>query len=149
MKKWYVLLGMVVMLLSACGGGEEKASGPDIKVKDVWGRSSPMMAEAGAVYMVIQNAGGEADKLIAAETDVCQVVELHESVMEGDVMQMRPVEGGAIEVPAGGSVELKPGGLHVMLIQLKSPLEAGASAPLTLVFEKSGKIEVNVEIREQ
>jgi len=142
----FALLGIGGLI--ACDSGDKKASGPSIQVESVWGRPSPMMADTGAVYMVIQNTGGEADRLIAAETDVCEVVELHESVMDGDVMHMRPVAGGGIEIPAGGSAELKPGGYHVMLIRLKSPLEAGASVPLTLVFEKSGKIKVDAEMRE-
>ncbi len=146
MGKRPIELGIALMLLTACGA--TKAHGPDIRVENVWGRPSPQMTEAGAVYMVIKNDGDQDDKLIAAKTDVCEVVELHQSMLEGDVMSMHPVEGGVIEIPAGGSVELKPGGLHLMLIRLKSPLEQGASIALTLVFEKSGQVGVNAEIRE-
>ncbi|HFD40738.1 MAG TPA: copper chaperone PCu(A)C [Anaerolineae bacterium] len=107
------------------------------------------MAGAGAAYMIIKNTGGEADKLLSGETPAAEVVELHESYMdENQVMHMRAVEGGYIEVPAHGQVELKPGGYHVMLIKLVEPLEAGKTVPLTLHFEKSGQIEVQVPVSE-
>jgi copper(I)-binding protein len=108
------------------------------------------MAGAGAAYMVLKNKGNEADRLLSAETRAAEAVELHESFMdENDVMKMRPVEGGAIEVPAGGQVELKPGGLHIMLINLAEPLETGTTSPMTLTFEKSGKIEVEVAVSDE
>jgi hypothetical protein len=108
------------------------------------------MAGAGAAYMVIKNTGNEADRLVAGETPAAEVVELHESFMdENDVMKMRPVEGGFIEVPAGGEAELRPGGLHIMLIRLAEPLENGQTIPLTLSFEKSGEIEIEVVVADE
>jgi copper(I)-binding protein len=140
-----VLLGLVVMM-AACG-----ASGPEIRVEEVWSRPAATMGggEAGgngAVFMRLVNRGREADRLIGAQTDVAEVVELHESTMEGDVMKMQPVEGG-IEVPAKGDVELKPGGLHVMLIGLKQNLQEGDRFSVTLEFEKSGTQTVEAEVR--
>jgi copper(I)-binding protein len=96
--------------------------------------------------MTLVNQGGEADRLVAAQTEVAQVVELHESKLEGDVMKMQPVEGG-IPVPAKGEVELKPGGLHVMLIGLKQSLNEGDRFLVTLEFEKSGPLQVEAEVR--
>ena len=112
-----------------------------------WSRPSPMAAGNGAVYMMLMNEGGSADTLISVETDIAEVVELHETKMENDVMKMSPVQGG-IEVPGGGSAELKPGGLHVMLINLKEELVPGEKISLTLNFEKSGPMKVEAEIRE-
>jgi len=150
MKRW--ILGFVIGLLAlatlvACGS---KVQGPKIEVEGAWARPSPKMAGAGAAYMVLKNSGNEADKLLSASTPAAAVVELHESFMdENNVMRMRPVEGGAIKVPAGGSVELKPGGLHIMLINLTEPLQPGMTIPLTLRFEKSGEIEVQVSVSAQ
>ena len=145
-KSFLILVGLLLLSgLAACGGSE----GPEIQVEGVWARPSPKMAGAGAAYMVLQNKGGEADRLLSGETPAAEVVELHESFMdENSVMKMRPVEGGYIEVPAGGEAELKPGGLHIMLIKLTEPLENSKTFPLTLNFEQSGKIEVQVVVAE-
>ncbi len=138
---WCSLLALV----AACGG----PSGPQIEIEGAWARPSPKMAGAGAAYMVIKNTGGEDDKLLSGETPAAEVVELHESYMdENQVMHMRAVEGGYIQIPAGGQVELKPGGYHIMLIKLVEPLEAGTTIPLTLRFEKSGEIEIEVPVSE-
>jgi len=120
-----------------------------LRVEGAWGRPSPEMAESGAFYMTIYNDGTQDDRLISAASPVCGTVELHESFMTSDgAMGMRPVEGG-IPVPAGGKVELKVGGLHVMCINIQRGFEAGKKVPLTLHFEKGGDLSVEVEIREQ
>jgi copper(I)-binding protein len=143
-----LLIGLLALAgLASCGG---PAAGPKIEVEGAWARPSPQMAGAGAAYMVLKNKGNEADRLLSAETPMAEAVELHESFMdENDVMKMRPLEGGAIEVPAGGQAELKPGGMHIMLINLAEPLKTGTTIPLTLSFEKSGKIEVEVAVSEE
>jgi copper(I)-binding protein len=106
-----------------------------------------MMAGNGAAYMVIRNTGGADDALIGAASDVADMVELHETTMEGSMAGMHPVE--AIPVPAGGSVSLEPGGYHVMLIGLKEELQVGQTITLTLTFEKAGQITVQAEVREE
>ena len=100
----FVLLVIASALLAGCGGG-------GISVKDAWVRNSPMMERAGAAYMVIENTGPAEDRLLSASADFAEKVELHETKDVGGMMEMSPVE--AIPVPANGSVELKPGGLHV------------------------------------
>jgi copper(I)-binding protein len=138
-----VILGLVV---AAC----RSSSGPEISIENAWGRPSPKVATAGVFYMVIKNNGGEADKLIAGKSPACGVVELHESYMtEEGAMGMRPVEGGYIEIPAKGEAELKTGGLHIMCLDKLEDFDVGAVLPLTLTFEKSGDINLDVEIREQ
>ena len=141
-----VLFASLILLavLAACGGTQ----GADISVSDAWSRESPAMAHAGAVYMTLTNDGREDDALVGARSDVCETVELHESIMENDVMKMQPVEGGRIVVPAGASVELKPGGLHVMLIGMKQTMTPGDTFTLELEFEQSGAMELEVEIRD-
>jgi hypothetical protein len=101
-------------------------------------------AANGAAYMVIENRGQQPDRLLRASTPQAAKVELHTIMREGDIMRMREVP--AIEIPAGGRTELKPGGLHVMLMGLKAPLREGESFALGLEFEKAGRIEVPVRI---
>ena len=138
------ILILLSVVLVACGTG----SGGGIKVSGAWSRESPQMAHAGAVFLVIENGGKAADSLLGASTDVCETVELHESIIENDVMKMRPVEGNRIEIPAGESVELQPGGLHIMLINLTALPEAGSRFELALEFEKAGVVLVEVEVRD-
>jgi copper(I)-binding protein len=109
------------------------------------GQQQPMMGMNGAVYMVLNNTGNAGDKLLHVQGDVAQSIELHISEMKEGVMSMHPVE--AVEVPAKEKVELKPGGLHVMLIGLKRDLNPGDQINLVLVFEKSGEIPITAEIR--
>ena len=97
-------------------------------------RSAPPNAPVAGGYVVIANGGEEDDRLVAAGTDAAGRVELHEMVMDGDVMRMREVEGG-IPVPAGGTVALRPGGLHLMLMDLAGPMPAGETRDVTLTFE--------------
>ncbi len=158
MKNKYPLIHLTIIImaallfgsiLTACGGSAPTSSGPDIKIEGAWARPSPKMAGAGAAYMILKNTGGEADTLIAGDTSAAEVVELHETLIdENGVMKMRPKEGG-IKVPAGSSAELKPGGMHIMLIRLAKPLQTGDIIPLTLTFEKSGEMTIDVLVSEQ
>ncbi|MCS6881866.1 MAG: copper chaperone PCu(A)C [Oscillochloridaceae bacterium] len=158
-----VLILVGVALLAGCG-----ASAPQISVNEPWVRAAKMTgmdAQGGmsghgshggtdmtppsgtsAAYMVLVNRGGAGDRLVSASTDVAEVVELHETKMVDNVMQMAPVTGG-IPVPANGQVELKPGGLHVMLIGLKRDLAAGETVRLTLKFERAGEVTVDAPVR--
>ncbi|MEJ2750748.1 MAG: copper chaperone PCu(A)C [Anaerolineae bacterium] len=140
-----LLAGLVV----GCSSGEAAESGsPDttsgkMEVLDAWGRNSPAVAQNGAFYMTLVNNTAEDDALTSAATDACDVVELHEMyMMDNGAMGMRPVEGGEIPVPAGQTVELKPGGMHVMC------LGKVAEYTLNLEFAKAGSMAVTVEIKE-
>lgn len=103
-----------------------------------------MMGSNSAAYMTIRNTGA-ADNLIAASTDVAGKVELHTVTADGDVMKMEQVE--KIEVPANGEAVLKPGGFHIMLLEIKQDLKVGDTLDLTLTFEKAGKITVKVPVQ--
>jgi copper(I)-binding protein len=115
----------------------------DITVARPWARATPPGAGAGGVYMALSTKGG-ADRLVKAESAVAERVELHTMSMEGGVMKMREI--GVVDVKPGAATELKPGGLHVMLLGLKKPLAEGQRFPLTLHFEKAGRIEVQVAV---
>ena len=116
----------------------------DIDINDPWARASAGMARAGAAFMEIRNTGG-ADRLVAASADVSETVELHTHIQDGEIMRMRRVD--AIDLPAGETVRLEPGGLHVMFLGLHAPLEEGQRFPLTLTFETAGDVTIDVEIK--
>lgn len=153
--------------MASCGA----PSGAALEAQDVWARPAMAagsegesahssggmeqgmaqgMAGTGAVFMKLVNRGREADRLIGATTDAAQVVEIHETVVENEVMKMRMLPDG-LEVPSRGEVLLKPGGYHVMLIDIAKPLAAGDRIPVTLtVVEKDGRrstIPVTAEVR--
>lgn len=141
------ILFIVLLMLAGCtaGGGTG-----EMEISDVWGRNSPAAAENGAFYMTITNNTGTDDALLSADTDVCTAVELHEMYMkENDVMGMRPVPGGKIDIPNGATAELKVGGLHVMCLGKSDELTRGAEIPITLTFENAGEIVVTAEIRDE
>ncbi len=99
----------------------------------------------GAGYLKLANKG-PVDRLVSATSPAAGSVEIHSMSMEGDVMKMRQVD--AIELATGQTVELKPGGYHLMLMGLKAPLKVGEKFPLTLKFEKSGEVVVTVNVEE-
>jgi copper(I)-binding protein len=114
------------------------------QVQDAWARPTVQGQAAGGGFLRIVG-GAQGDKLLSAKAEIAGRVELHSMTMDGDVMRMRQVDG--IEVPAGKTVELKPGGLHVMFMDLKTPLKTGSSFPLTLRFEKAGEVKVEVKVQ--
>ena len=115
-------------------------------IMGAWARPSIGSAGNSAAYMKLMNHGDAADRLIGAKSDVAKKTEIHTHIMENNIAKMRRVEG-SIELPAKGNVEFKPGGLHVMLIGLKSKLAEGDAFPLTLVFEKKGEVVVDVKVQ--
>jgi len=106
------------------------------------------MSGTGAAYMVIRNAGAEADRLVAGTAAVSEVVEIHEIVDVEGVMEMRPLAEG-VEIPAGGEATLEPGGYHIMLVGLMEDLTDGMTFDLTLEFERAGDVVVPVAVRPQ
>lgn len=161
-----MLLAAALILLVAATACTQAAPAPaasqGISAQNVWARPAKMMGSMpmegdeqqmqhgganSAVYMVLANGGAEADNLVAAQADVSNAIEIHETRMEGDVMRMAQVEGG-IQVPAGGQVELRPGGLHVMLIGLTRDLNVGDKFPLTLEFASGATLTVEAEVRQ-
>lgn len=99
----------------------------------------------GAFYMTVTNNGDEADRLVSVETDAADIVEIHNVIMDGTVMQMEPQHDG-VEIPAGEELALEPGGYHIMLIGLTESLIAGEEITATLHFEHAGEVEITVPI---
>jgi len=114
-----------------------------IKVDHAYIRATVPGQQVAGGFMKIENKG-IADQLLSASSPAASEVQLHEMAMEGSVMKMRQVKD--IPVPAGGSVELKPGGLHLMLMNIKAPLAAGESVPVKLKFAKAGEVEVKMPV---
>ncbi len=123
MKKmvWLMLVG--VLVLAACAPA---ASGPKISAEMLWGRSSPMVVDAGAFYVVLKNTGTAPDKLIGAKSDACGMIELHETVDKGGgMMEMQPIAGQVSEIPAGSTVGVKRGGMDVLCMMKNAGRRAG------------------------
>ena len=116
-------------------------------VKEPWARATVVQQKASGAFMQITSARG--GRLVASESPVAGVVEIHEMVMDGNVMKMRAIPG--LDLPAGKAVELKPGGYHVMLMDLKRGLAPGETIPITLVIETAGgqreRLEVKTSVR--
>ena len=116
----------------------------DLLIEKVWARASIGQAKAAAAYLTVVNTGADPDRLVGAKSPAAREAALHVNTMVDGIMKMRPV--AAIEVTPGEPTVLQPGGLHIMLIGLASPLVEGETFPLTLTFEKAGDIEVDVLI---
>ncbi|MBL8710115.1 MAG: copper chaperone PCu(A)C [Rhodospirillaceae bacterium] len=116
----------------------------DLLLHHPWARATPGGAKAGAAYLRIENHGDTADTLIGASADIAALVEIHMMSMENDMMVMGPA--GEVEIPAHGTVELKPHGLHIMLMGLKRPLKEGETVPVTITFARAGSIVLEVKV---
>ena len=114
-----------------------------LQIENAYTRSTVPGQMAAGGFMKIENKGG-VDLLVSASSPVAGEVQLHEMAMEGNVMKMRQVKD--IPVPAGGAVELKPGGLHLMFMNIKAPLTAGETVPVKLKFAKAGEVEVKMPV---
>jgi copper(I)-binding protein len=112
-----------------------------IEIKHPWSRATPKGATVAAGYMKIVNTGTTPDRLVGGSSEAAPKFEIHEMSMQGGVMKMRPLQSG-IEIKPGQTVELKPGGYHLMFVGIGAPFEQGKRVKGTLQFEKAGKIEV-------
>jgi periplasmic copper chaperone A len=132
-----VLLCCVALCsVSALSLGQSKS---ELQIEKPWARATVPGAAVGGGYLLIRNTGAGADRLVAVTSPASARVEIHEMAMEKDVMRMREVKG--VDVPAKGAVEFKPGGYHLMFIELKAQLKQGESIPVTLRFEKAGEVK--------
>ncbi|CCD91213.1 conserved exported hypothetical protein [Bradyrhizobium sp. ORS 375] len=118
----------------------------DLVISQPWSRATPGGAKTGAGYLTIQNKGSAPDRLVAVSGDIAGRIEVHEMAVNNGVMTMRPLEKG-LEIEPGKTVALAPGGYHLMLMELKSPLKQGDKLPVTLEFEKAGKVAVTLDVQ--
>nr|WP_157017485.1 DUF1775 domain-containing protein [Mesorhizobium xinjiangense] len=117
----------------------------DLEISAAWAKAMLPGQPAGGGYLTITNTGDEPDRLTAVTSPAAGAVEVHKMEVVDDVMTMRPVDGG-LEIPAGGTVELKPGGMHLMFMQVAEPFRDGGRVPVTLDFEKAGKVELTLPV---
>lgn len=117
----------------------------ELHIEHPWSRAMPPTAPTAAAYFVVHNKGAEADTLLSATSPHAGKVELHEHVHADGLMKMQEVQN--VEVPAGGEVRFEPMGYHVMMFDLQQQAKEGERFPLTLVFENSGEVEVEVAVQ--
>ena len=129
-----------IALALICGAAQAQS----VEVKDAWIRTSVQGQMSTGAFMKI--TARENMKLVSVSTPVAGVAEVHEMKMEGDIMKMRAVKGG-LDLPAGKTVELSPGGYHLMVMDLKAALPKGSTVPFTLVFKDAKGVESKVELK--
>jgi periplasmic copper chaperone A len=128
----------------AAAKAQDQAAG--IVVTQAWSRATPGGAKIAGGYLTIANKGAAADRLIGGSADVAGKLEIHEMTMNNGVMTMRPLAKGLVIEP-GNTAKLAPGGYHLMLMDLKGPLKQGDKLPVTLEFEKAGKVKVAFDVQ--
>jgi hypothetical protein len=136
-KRFSILLGLMLLAATNSWAG-------DISVDHAWARASAGNNGAGAVFLTLQNNSKDADNVLSASTPVAKVAELHTHSDMNGVMTMRKVE--SISINGGQTIELKPGGLHIMLFSMQKQLQEGDDFPVTLTFEKSPPVTVTVKV---
>jgi copper(I)-binding protein len=119
----------------------------EIQIRHPWSRATPPGAKVGVAYMEIRNSAAQPDRLLAISTKLAQRVEMHVTEREGEVMKMRQVK--SFEIPARENYALRPGGSHLMLVDLAQPLKKGERFTMRLVFERAGELEIELEVQEQ
>jgi periplasmic copper chaperone A len=132
-------------LLAAPVRAEEVRAG-DLVISQPWSRATPGGAKVAGGFLTIENKGSAPDRLIGGATDVAGKVQVHEMATGNGVMTMRPLESG-LTIEPGKTVKLAPGGYHLMMLDLKGALKKGDKLPVTLEFEKAGKVTVSFEVQ--
>ena len=139
MKRLSMLVSGLFVSLAAFAGAADQ-----VEVHEPYVRLAPPNAPATGAFMVIKNTGDSPVKVVKAENPTSKLTELHNHINDNGVMRMRQVP--AIEIPAKGEAVLKPGGLHVMLIDLKAPMKEGDSVPITLTFDDGSSKTVDAKV---
>jgi periplasmic copper chaperone A len=124
----------------------EEVKAGDLVITQAWSRATPGGAKVAGGYLTIQNKGSAPDRLIGGSADVAGKVQVHEMGMNNGVMTMRPLDHG-LTIEPGKTVKLAPGGYHLMLLDLKNPLKQGDKLPVTLEFEKAGKVKLSLDVQ--
>jgi periplasmic copper chaperone A len=134
----------VAGLLAAPARAEEVRAG-DLVITQAWSRATPGGAKIGSGYLTIENKGPAADRLIGGSGDITDRIEVHEMTTSNGVMTMRALDKGLVIEP-GKTVRLAPGGYHLMMFDLKSPLKQNDKVPVMLEFEKAGKVKLSFDV---
>jgi copper(I)-binding protein len=140
----FACAALLAGLLAAPARAQEVRAG-DLTITQAWSRATPGGAEVAGGYLTIENKGSTADRLIGGSGDVTDRIEVHEMTTSNGVMTMRALDRG-LTIEPGQTVKLAPGGYHLMMFDLKSPLKQGDKVPVTLEFEKAGKVKLAFEV---
>ncbi len=136
---------LLAALFAAPGRAEEVKAG-DLVLTQAWSRATPGGARVAGGFLTIQNTGATPDRLIGGSAEICDKIQVHEMSMNNGVMTMRQLDKG-LAIEPGKTVKLAPGGAHLMMLNPKSPLRQGDKVPVTLEFEKAGKVKVSLEVQ--
>jgi len=139
----FIFTALAAILGSGMGHAQQSAN--SILIEKPFSRATPAGAKVGVGYMTITNKSATADRLVSASSPAAAKVEVHEMSMQDNVMRMRELSRG-LPIDGGKSVSLAPGGYHLMLMGLKAPLKQGDKVPVTLNFEKAGKVDVTLDV---
>jgi copper(I)-binding protein len=135
-----------LLAVAAAPAGAQEMKAGDLVISQPWSRATPAGAKVAGGYLTIENKGSVPDRLVAGSGDVAGRVEIHEMAMNNGVMTMRPLDKG-LTIEPGKTVKLAPGGYHLMLMDLKGPLKQGEKVPVTLEFEKAGKVTLSLDVQ--
>jgi periplasmic copper chaperone A len=124
----------------------EDVKAGDLVITQAWSRATPVGAKVAGGYLTIENKGSSADRLVGGSGEVAGRVEVHEMAMDNGVMKMRPLDKG-LAIEPGKTVKLAPGGFHLMLMDLKAQFKQGDKVPVTLQFEKAGKVQLSLDVQ--
>jgi copper(I)-binding protein len=144
MKSTTLLFVAAICLVTGSASAEDARIG-SIEIIHPWSRATPKGASVGVGYATIRNAGTVSDRLIGGSIAVAARLEVHEMTMDAGVMKMRELKSG-LEIKPGETAMFKPGGLHLMFVDLKMPLEKGKPVKGTLIFERAGTVEVTYDV---
>jgi copper(I)-binding protein len=148
MRQVVQLLAITVLLAGplAAPARAEDVKAADLVITQAWTRATPGGAKVGGGYLTIENKGSAPDRLIGGSADIADKVQVHQMTMNNGVMTMRPLDNGLVIEP-GKIVKLAPGGYHLMMLDLKGPLKQGDKVPVTLEFEKAGKVKLSLDVQ--
>ncbi len=140
-----LLVAATMLTLTGAAHADDVRAG-DLVISQSWSRATPGGAKVAGGYLTIENKGTSADRLIGGTSDNAARLEVHEMSVKDGVMTMRPLDKG-VEIAPGKTVKLAPGGYHLMLMDLKAPLKQGDRLPITLEFERAGKVKLSLDVQ--
>ncbi|WP_025036577.1 copper chaperone PCu(A)C [Bradyrhizobium sp. DOA9] len=139
-------LAIALLLGSSAVALADDIKAGDLVISQAWSRATPGGAKVAGGYLTIENKGSAADRLVSVSADIAGKAEIHEMAMDNGVMKMRALDKG-LAIDPGKTVKLAPGGNHLMLQELKGPFKQGDKVPVTLQFEKAGKVAVSLDVQ--
>ncbi|WP_027550653.1 copper chaperone PCu(A)C [Bradyrhizobium sp. Cp5.3] len=141
-----LLLATFALALIAAPARADDVKAGDLVISQAWSRATPSGAKVAGGYLTIENKGTAPDRLVSVSTEIAGKADVHEMAMDNGVMKMRALDKG-LAIDPGKTMKLAPGGFHLMLQELKGPLKQGDKVPVTLEFEKAGKVAISLDVQ--